>query len=350
MELVQVVRRFCPFGGMEGYVWQLAHHLVDQNFSVRIVCEQCESGASPNIQIDRLPEHRRGPRWYALSRFSNEVWNWRRRAKRRRMLVHAHEFIECADMLTFHTTVHGWGEAAWYKRLDPSWHFNQWIERRAVCSTQLRALVPVSNLLQNQLAQSYPDTHCELEPSITPGVEGELASESASGANRPKAIGFIGREWKRKGLQRVMDIFRNLKNTHEDLRLVIAGVPREEIAPLIEGMESEVDVLGWIQDRKRFYDKIHLLIHPARLEAFGMVITEAMAAGVRVLVSDQVGAKSEISRGQGEVLSLDGGIEKWAACSGSLLRQSDEKVPAYSRPWEVVAQDYQKLYQQIWKS
>ena len=148
----------------------------------------------------------------------------------------------------------------------------------------------------------------------------------------------------------MMDIFRNLKNTHEDLRLVIAGVPREEIAPLIEGMESEVDVLGWIQDRKRFYDKIHLLIHPARLEAFGMVITEAMAAGVRVLVSDQVGAKSEISRGQGEVLSLDEGIEKWAACSGSLLRQSDEKVPAYSRPWEVVAQDYQKLYQQIWQS
>ena len=45
----------------------------------------------------------------------------------------------------------------------------------------------------------------------------------------------------------MMDIFRNLKNTHENLRLVIAGVPHEEIAPLIEGMESEVDVLGWIQ-------------------------------------------------------------------------------------------------------
>ena len=90
---------------------------------------------------------------------------------------------------------------------------------------------------------------------------GRLADPIRPGVDLPEPIvlsetgpvmGFIGREWKRKGLPRVLAMLRAMP----DARLLIAGVPREEIARLLEGLENRVELLGWVKDPNEFYSRI----------------------------------------------------------------------------------------------
>jgi D-inositol-3-phosphate glycosyltransferase len=69
------------------------------------------------------------------------------------------------------------------------------------------------------------------------------------------------------------------------LRLRVAGVPA--------GKPTEgVDWLGIIPPNRmaEVYRAADLLIFPARYESFGLVVIEAMAAGLPVIVSDDIGA------------------------------------------------------------
>ena len=50
-----------------------------------------------------------------------------------------------------------------------------------------------------------------------------------------------------------------------------------------------------MDDKSKFFNSIDVLVHPAKLEAFGMVITEALSFGVPVLCSSECGAAEIIS-------------------------------------------------------
>ncbi|MEE2715597.1 MAG: glycosyltransferase family 4 protein, partial [Verrucomicrobiota bacterium] len=115
---------------------------------------------------------------------------------------------------------------------------------------------------------------------VPPGVIAPKFKGQGKTAGEGEALGFIGREWKRKGLKLVIQVFRRLLKKNPRLRLVVAGVDSKELKPLATGLESQLDVMGWVQNKESFYQKVNMVIHPARLEAFGMVVTEALARGI----------------------------------------------------------------------
>ena len=53
-------------------------------------------------------------------------------------------------------------------------------------------------------------------------------------------IGFIGKEWKRKGLTKVVQIWRDLKEIRPKLRLKVAGPPMEDIQSLFSSCERKI--------------------------------------------------------------------------------------------------------------
>jgi glycosyltransferase involved in cell wall biosynthesis len=96
---------------------------------------------------------------------------------------------------------------------------------------------------------------------------------------------WVGQTGYRKGLDVAMAAVAQARGDLPGLRLRVVGVPAGKPA---EG----VDWLGIIpQDRMaEVYRAADLFIFPARYESFGRVIIEAMAAGLPVIVSDNVGA------------------------------------------------------------
>ena len=74
-----------------------------------------------------------------------------------------------------------------------------------------------------------------------------------------------------------------------------------------------------------------------------MVITEAMAAKVPVVVSNVCGASVEVLHKAGEVLPTDASIDEWAkALERQLIRTNP--VPQFKRSWHEVALDYEKVF------
>ena len=347
MRIVQVVRNFSTNGGMEEYVWRLVNSLAGQGTEVKVVCERCEAEVPDRVSVDFVPRSLRGPRWFRSHGFSNQLKKWRDRYLRSNDIIHSHEFIDQADLLTFHTTIHGYGERSWLKRMDPSWHLNQWLEKKTVYSPRLKFLIPVSDMLRNQFDDNYPGIKSVLSSAIPPGVIRPKCQARSVNNSRPPVLGFMGREWERKGLKLVIEIFRHLAKKNPHVKLVIGGVDFEELKPFVTGLESQIDVMGWVQDKGSFYEKIDILLHPARLEAFGMVVTESLACGIPVLVSDQVGAASEVKEGQGLVLPLESSISEWGNAANTLLKQDSKTSSIYDRSWNQVALEYQETYTSV---
>jgi UDP-glucose:(heptosyl)LPS alpha-1,3-glucosyltransferase len=108
---------------------------------------------------------------------------------------------------------------------------------------------------------------------------------------------------------------------------------------------DNVEFLGEVEDVNEFYDKIDLLIHPARLEAFGMVVTEALARRIPVLVSDRVGASSVVRLENGQVLPVDATPDEWAEIAHEILGWELGRVPGYTRLWSSVIEEYREQYE-----
>ena len=100
-------------------------------------------------------------------------------------------------------------------------------------------------------------------------------------------IGFIGKEWKRKGLPKVIQFWRDLKKVRPKLRLKVAGPSPAEVQSFFSSDEVDYELLGYVEDKPKFFESIDVLIHPAKLEAF-LVVTEALSFGIPVLCSRNV--------------------------------------------------------------
>jgi UDP-glucose:(heptosyl)LPS alpha-1,3-glucosyltransferase len=77
-----------------------------------------------------------------------------------------------------------------------------------------------------------------------------------------------------------------------------------------------------------------------------MVISEAMAACVPVVVSDLCGASANVASASGKVLSLQDSADAWAAAvAAELVRNT--APPAFEHSWQEVAREYLATYYAI---
>jgi UDP-glucose:(heptosyl)LPS alpha-1,3-glucosyltransferase len=98
---------------------------------------------------------------------------------------------------------------------------------------------------------------------------------------------FVGNEFKRKGLRYVLEALSRVRNTK--VKLVIVG--RAEDGPFKKiaqsfGISNQVFFVGHSLDVKKWYEACDAFILPTLDEAFGLVVIEAMAVGLPVIVSD----------------------------------------------------------------
>ena len=128
--------------------------------------------------------------------------------------------------------------------------------------------------------------------------EGGAPEPRRRAPGEPLRIAFVGQAVERKGLPVLLRAFEALRR-EVPAELIVIGSTDSELAPLL--VESEgVVALGRVDDaeKERALREADLLCAPSLGgESFGMVLTEAFAAGTPVVASDIAGYRDVVSDG-----------------------------------------------------
>ena len=356
LQIIQIVRNWGPVGGMESYVWHLSHELAKKNCLVTVICEQsCHAPDHPNIKIIEIGQLKQKPRWLMYRRFAKKVDDVIQELGAENFVIHSHERSISHDITTFHSmpfaTVKDKG---WWKRLSiRAWSYLRMEAQELgidVTTGQTKDLkiIPVSSVIATAIQKYYPQAQSNIQTPITPGVSQTPKRLSKQVPHDGGTIGFIGKEWARKGFEQFMRIARQLQASRPNLKLLVLGPEKEQVMHLCSNYPGEISFLGW-QASANYYQELDLLIHPASSEAYGMVISEAMASSVPVLVSSACGAASDVSPQHGSVLDIQDSLNNWVGQANHWLDHASE-VPGYERPWSQVANEYLTQYELIAKN
>ncbi len=165
------------------------------------------------------------------------------------------------------------------------------------------------------------------------------------------AVGFLGRFTEpRKGFPVLGRAFATLAAQRPGLRLLVAG-PGDQSA-LLTGLPAavrpRVTLLGTVSepDKARMLRSVDVYVAPnLGGESFGMVLTEAMAAGAAIVASDLDAFRRVLDDGRAGVLFPSADAAALADCVGHLLDDPDRRavLAAHARQavevfdWPVVA-------------
>lgn len=154
---------------------------------------------------------------------------------------------------------------------------------------------------------------------------------------------FVGRMLKRKGIDTALDAVGPILR-HRNLHLVYVGdweqgsegffagedSLREEMIALIakRGWRKYVHFLGRREDVPRIMASSDLLVHPARIEGFGLVLAEAMAAGLPVVASTVQGIPEVVAGSDAILVPPDDPDALRLAVLTALNRKREERDAA----------------------
>jgi phosphatidylinositol alpha-mannosyltransferase len=140
---------------------------------------------------------------------------------------------------------------------------------------------------------------------------------------------FVGRLEERKGLIHLLRAYHRLRKRRVDARLLVAGAgPKLREYRRYIGLRGirDVDFLGRVSDEQkaRYFASADIFCAPATgQESFGIVLLEAMAAGVPIIASDIHGYKRVVERNVQGILVEPKNPRALAAALYALARDPD---------------------------
>lgn len=180
-------------------------------------------------------------------------------------------------------------------------HFTSEQER---CEAELAAPGTRSVVIPNPVASLGADEKRSAEPFL---------------ARHPDLVGrrvilFLSRVDPIKGLDLLLDGFARIRAVFPDAALVIAGNGDNSFLARLRDQAQRLGVLqdvvwaGFLDEaaKRAAFAAAHVFVLPSYSENFGIAVVEAMANGLPVIVSDQVGIHREVTRvGAGLVVRCD---------------------------------------------
>jgi len=148
------------------------------------------------------------------------------------------------------------------------------------------------------------------------GVDVETGPSAPASSSGELRILFVGRPEERKGLPILLTAFGALVE-HVPCRLTVIGAEREDVLRYL----ADPELLRWIDIRgrvpgERLWDELHgadVLCAPSLSgESFGMVLTEAFAAGTPVIASNIAGYNDVVTDGLDGLLVPPGDPQRLA--------------------------------------
>ena len=298
-------RVFSPTGGgAERYSIALVEQLASRH-DIHVFAQQIEHDWT-GVTYHRVPTLLRKPRWLNQLWFAALTWWMTRRGFD---VVHSHENTWHGNVQTVHVLPvkynlfkdrNGLALATrWLKVLtSPRLMVYLLLEHYRFAAVPMRQIVATSESVRDRMAATYPGCAAVLSV-ITPGFDSSAhcANGDRGAAQRTARERFglpsldnclllVANNFRKKGLGTILEALAKLPR-HYMLAVVgnPAQIPEFKAQIFRLNLTTRVFFLGQLLDIDDAYRAADYLIHPTLEDTFAMVVLEAMAFGLPVLVS-----------------------------------------------------------------
>ncbi len=150
----------------------------------------------------------------------------------------------------------------------------------------------ITEHLRDNILITFPSikkTHC----FHTPNMIAPKSARDIRDWHSPPRIGAIGRMVQKKGFDVWIKALAELQQRGHKFEAWLAGTGEEKLA--LEtlsaqlGLQDTLTFKGWVEDAQTFYQDIDIFCLPSHHEPFGIVVIEAMAAGLPVIATKSEG-------------------------------------------------------------
>jgi glycosyltransferase involved in cell wall biosynthesis len=361
-------RVFAPTGGgAERYSIALVEQLAARH-EVHVFAQEIGHNW-PGVHYQRIPCWFKKPRWL------NQLWYAYATYRATRAgfdIVHSHENVWHGNVHTMHVkTVQrnllggltGWALALQHIKIALSPRLLTYLkfERARMRPLAGRAVVAASQLLQDELTAQYP-LAAAYTSTITPGVtmpaQHMLQADARRALSVPvdgQIIAFVANDYARKGLLALLAALQGLP----DARLLVVGhagqIERFKATAQSRGLAQRVHFLGALPDVSLVYCAADVLAHPTLEDTFAMVVLEAMAHSLPVVVSSGAycGIASLLDDGVNALLlsdpqdaaALQQALQRVMAQPHTRARLAREGIVfAQQHTWQAAAVQYEAVY------
>jgi glycosyltransferase involved in cell wall biosynthesis len=191
----------------------------------------------------------------------------------------------------------------------------------------------------------YPATKSGFQ-IIYPSIVVDDVGTPRLAPRRPMRLGLLSNLSAAKGLREVIETFENLVDRNRDVTLILAGpvVSRDSqqlIDDTIAKYPSRVRSLGPVYnaDKRQFFADIDAFLFPTKTEAWGVVVNEALAAGLPLVTYDRGCLAMVVGEKAGLLLERDVAfaapaalqVERWMDDHNSYRRASEAAVAQAQR-------------------
>ncbi len=297
-------RNFSPTGGgAERYSIALVEQLAERH-DIHVFAQNIEH-EWPGVAYHKVSHPFRRPRWINQLWYATATW-WTTRHGFD--IVHSHENTWHGQVQTIHVLPIKHNLFAGRKGFAFGLRWLQvvtsprllaylWLEKMRYMEKPGRILVVTSDTLKNTMARCHPRTLPMLRV-VTPGVRNvpgkanqseKLAARRLLGLPESgRVILFVGNDYEKKGLGTLLEV---MSSVPADTYLVVVGNPAHIAAYQSKvkalGLSERAIFLGALNDITVAYKSADCLVHPTLEDTYAMVVLEAMAHGLPVIVSSR---------------------------------------------------------------
>lgn len=319
MRLAIIRRRYNPFGGAERFIERITPRLAQRGITPTILAEEWTSSSAQFIQVGSSGLTRTA-RFHSFQKSVHAALAGESKAGRGFDLIQSHERITGVDIFRLGDGVH----AAWVKRLQQesgglrAWWLGVDAYHRAVIETERQMTqdpklhyVANSSLVANELQEywSVPNDRITLIPNgvdtsfFSPHTPSQKEDTRQALAKRHRlaispetmVITVVGSGFARKGIFPLIEACAKVK----DYVLLICGKDKEasKAQALINrnGAEKRIALTGPMEDVRPLLWAADLFALPSLYDPASNAVLEALACGLPVMVTRDVGMAWEIT-------------------------------------------------------
>jgi phosphatidylinositol alpha-mannosyltransferase len=262
------------------------------------------------------------------------------------------KYSKAVNVATFHANF----ETNFYYRFFRPFLYPLW--------NRLHGRVAVSPSAKSSISRYFPGNNVEIIPN---GVDTKRFSPKGEKIKKfcDKKINilFTGRIEKRKGLIYLLQAYALLKKKHPEIRLIIVGrgpLEKELKKYVRDNSIEDVNFEGFvgINELPKYYKTAHIYSSPALFgESFGIVLLEAMAAGVPVVAFNISGYNDVVANNEDGLLAEPRDVhdlhEKLSLLveHPGLIKEIGDRGYAKSKRfnWKIIAAKNIEYYKKLWK-
>ena len=367
-KIAVVVPRYGLVGGGERFVFELTERLAHiPSYEIHVFANKWRS-RSDRITFHKIPIIT-FPKW--MTSISFAYFANRKIAQMDFDLIHSHDRVFNSNVVTLHSIPHRtWvREIRKKRRLSLFDYGTSWTEKKMYTCSSCQMFLPVSNLVKRKVMERFHIDERKIRV-IHPGVDvvrfKSAGPHSRQGARNAFGISesdflilFVGMNFEVKGLDSLLSAVALLKSEYgiEQVKVLVVGKGNKKKYKALAhklGIGGQLIFSGVRKDIEKIYQAGDILVMLSKSDTFGMVVTEAMATSLPVIISDNVGAKDLVTQGENGFV-VDREDIKMISYRIKLMLNKEKRLEmgkkanrtALENTWEKMALKVSNVYQEL---